>query len=329
MSLLFAVAPMLGCEGGNLIAKVPLPNSLLPPSQRKKPSGGGGSGKSSGPGCCGSVCSFFKGLMAPTMYKYDTELSLNPPLADRKPFVKFNRNRVYSRFPPVPMSKIHDIKVAAECSVNDVIMAALSGALRRYGAEVRQDPKLVSEAPEAIEFKSIVMIALPRKVNEKHPEESLANKMLFASCPLPIDAQTPAERLERTQEAFDNLKSKAYITGYVSLTNFVQSVAPRAVLKKLASETFSKHSLLVTNVPNATVPVEVPAGGEVMREIHMVFPNLIPQVSILTYNGFVNANLVADPALFPSGEILGRMFAEEFDRLQEVVEQTAVTSIES
>jgi len=316
LSLLFAFTPMISCEGGDPLSKVPLPNALLPPERRKvAPKEAKASSGSKG-GCCKAPCDFLHGALTPVLIKYDSEFSLNYPLSERIPFVAYNGSRRFTRFPMVSMSIVKRIKEKHHCSVNDVLMAVLVGALRRYGAEVRGDMQLKAGGGR-LEFKSIVMIGLPRPIDESNLAGGLTNKMLFVSCPLPIDEPTPLGRLERTIAAFNNLKSPSYIAGMAGLTSFVNSVAPTSVLRKTASEVFSKHSVLVTNVPSFSVPVKIPEEqGSEMREMHMVFPNIIPQVSMITYNGHVCCNIVADPGLYPQPEALSQIFVEEFDVLE-------------
>merc|ERR1712039_834352 len=102
------------------------------------------------------------------------------PLAQRSPYLKFNGNRIFTRFPNIPMSKVKGIKDQQGCSVNDVLMAALTGALRRYGAEKRHDPLLADDYNGKVEFKCLAMIALPRPVDANDLSTALVNKMLFA-----------------------------------------------------------------------------------------------------------------------------------------------------
>lgn len=316
LGLLFALSPIMGCEGDNPLAKIPLPNALLPASARKPPSGQadakGKQGSCSG-GC--GICSFVRGAAVSLLAKADAELSINAKLKDRTPFLPFNGQRVFSRFPSVPMSTVTAAKNKWECSVNDVLLAALTGALRRFGAEICNDPKLQGQDKD-LEFKSMMMIGLPRKIDDKNIISALCNNMLFASCPLPIGEPTMAERVRRTVESCNNLKSKAYMTGLIGFTNFAKKIAPNWVLQKAVSETFSKHTLLVTQVPATTVPMTFPKEqGEVVREIQMVFPNVITQVSIISYNGNINGNIVADPNLFPDIHKVGEFWAAEMAAL--------------
>lgn len=320
LGLIFAFFPMLRCEeNGERVdpfSKIPLPGALLPKSKRKPGGAGAGAGEP-GASCLTSAKYFFKGMFISVTCKHDADLCINAPLSERTPFLKFNARRVYTRFPPVPMEAIKAVRQKVQCTVNDVVMAALTGALRRYGAEVGDDPSLKDDGPEEIEFKSMFMMALPRPLDENNLADSLANNILFASCALPIGDRTASGRLEKTIQTFNNLKSKSYMAGLAGFTNFVKSAAPTSVLRKAASETFSKHTLLVTNVPATMCPITIPdaPGGQVVRELQMVFPNVVTQVSLISYNGVVMSNIVADPALVAQPQVLGKFFLEEFAAL--------------
>lgn len=320
LGLLFALSPLCGCEGDDPLGKIPLPAALLPGKRPKQPAKAkepGAPKPKPKPGCCQKTGHFSKGFGVSALTRADSELSINPPLADRTPLLRFNRSRAVARFPPVDMSLVKRVREKYECSVNDVIMAALAGALRRFGAEAHNDERLKGGAAgKKLDCKAMMMIGLPRPVNPEDLAGSISNRHLYASCPLPVHEPEPARRVEEILRVTGLLKSVPYMAGLRCFTDMITKAAPASVLRKAVGETFSKHSLLVTCLPGPTVPITFPKnGGEVIREIQMVFPNIITQVSIITYDGFVHANVVADPALFPRPEDLGRMWAEEFDVL--------------
>jgi len=250
--------------------------------------------------------------------KPDSELSINPPLSERTPYLKFNGRRALARFPPVEMSLVQQIRRRHGCSVNDVLMAALTGALRRFGAEVNDDERLKGDAAGPLECKTLMLIGLPRPVDPSDMAGSVSNRHLYASLALPVHESDRARRVKGVMRATDALKSRPYIAGLSSFIDLVNAVAPNFLKRKAIGETFSKHSLIVTNVPAPTAPTTFPRDGDnaqVIKEVQMVFPNIIPQVSIITYGGFVHANIVADPALFPQPQELGRLWVEEFAAL--------------
>merc|ERR1712130_273950 len=129
---------------------------------------------------------------------------------------------------------------------------------------------------------------------------------------------TPQERLKRTIENFSDLKSAAYMQGLTCMTNMITRCLPKNMMRKAASETFSKHSLLVTNVPGPSVPVTFPKeGGEIITEVHMVCANVIPQVSFVSWNGYVHGNICADPQFIPDMAKFGELYRAEIIAFQE------------
>jgi len=326
LGLVFAMSPLLGCEDGDFISKVPLPRVMLPPSYQKTvkaPADTSSSkGKSAVPqkscSCCGSAGSYLKGLSISAKAAHDSELSINATLEERQPYLKFNGRRHFQPFPVVSMELVSASRRVHDATVNDVMLAAITGAMRRYCAYVRGDEQLKDGQAAELEFKAMLMLGLPRNVDERDLTSALTNKMLFSSCALPIGEPTVEGRMDKTKAACEVLKSPAYIAGLHNFTEFVKNVAPKSFLRKAAGDTFSKHSLLITNIPTATVPLAFPKGGDaIIQEMQMVFPNIIPQVSILSYNGNINANLVADPALFPQPERLGQLWVSELEALAE------------
>lgn len=318
LGLLFAMSPMFGCEGGDMLSKVPLPPALLPPWARQAETAAAAPKPKPRRGCGEGIRKFGRGLGVALLAKPDSELSINPPLSERTPYIKFNGNRALARFPPVEMSLVHQARKKHGCSVNDVLMAALTGALRRFGAEVNGDERLKGDAGETLECKALMLIGLPRPIDPSDMAGSISNRHLYASLPLPVHESDPAGRVKEIMRSTDALKSRPYISGLSCFIDGVNLVAPKFLLRKAVGETFSKHSLIVTSVPAPTAPMTFPRDGDeaqVIREVQMVFPNMTSQVSIITYGGFVHANIVADPALFPRPQELGRLWAEEFAAL--------------
>lgn len=265
-------------------------------------------------GCCNGVRMFFRAALSILIVRPDSELKLNPPLRDRTPFLPFSGRRIYARLPPVSMHTIKAVRDRHGCTVNDVVLAALTGALRNYCATDLGDTRL--QGNPHLEFKSFLMIGLPRAVDPSDPSVSLRNSILFASCPLPIDGPTAESRLVRVMAACSNMKSASYLMGLSLTTKTLARLAPPALFRKAVSEAMSKHSCLITSVPFPTVPVRWPRQkGETIKEVQMVFPNCIPQFSIVSYYGFVYGNLVADPELIPDGAAFGRRWVSEFEVL--------------
>jgi hypothetical protein len=51
--------------------------------------------------------------------------------------------------------------------------------------------------------------------------------------------------------------------------------------------------------------------GEVIQGMQVIFPNLIPQALLISYNGGIYFNMSVDPAIMPAHKELPRLFLEE------------------
>jgi hypothetical protein len=313
---------MLSCEGvDDPLTTVPLPDSVLPPAtatlkkqQREKKEAGSAKKQAVKEGCFAAICNFARGFCAPLVTKYDSDLSINAPLKDKSPYLKYSDKRIYGRFPPVPLSDLDPVRKKFGCSMNDAVMAAITGALRKYAME-KGDKSLDSGAK--VECKSLVMIGLPRAIDAKDATSAVCNNILFATMPLPVDEATPAGRMKRTIAGCNNLKTKSYMSGLVGLNTCLTGICCRAVLNKAAAETWSKHTLQVSNVPGPGVATTWPKGegGKRIDEVQLVVANVMPQISLVSYDGVIYSGLVTDPELIGDVDRVGQLFKEEFSIL--------------
>lgn len=329
LGLLFAFLPLMEVEGGDPLAKIPLPGSL---TGRKCANRGDAPMKKRSlltrwlPRCFSNmsisslfigwfspVVMFFRGVMSLLIMKQDSEIRMNPPLAQRTPYLMYPGHHRYSRMPPVSMTAVRAVREKHGCTVNDAIMAALSGAIRKYGAQELKDPLLADTHRVPLECKSFMLLGMPRPIDPKDPSKSLANNILTPVFRLPVDEPTATGRLRRTVAMCNNLKSMAYITGISLTTKFLTSVAPTSIMRSIASEAISKGTANTTCIPLTTVPLSL--GGQEVKEVQCIFVNNIPQISLLTYNGFIYWNIVHDPRLIPDAVALGRHFVAEFAEL--------------
>ena len=72
--------------------------------------------------------------------------------------------------------------------------------------------------------------------------------------------------------------------------------------------------MVFSNVPGPQFPCYV--GGKKVDDLHMYFPNLIPQVGILSYNGQVSMNIIIDEKVITSPNMLVEGFLAELEDLK-------------
>jgi WS/DGAT/MGAT family acyltransferase len=175
-------------------------------------------------------------------------------------------------------------------TVNDVVLAVVSGALREWlhSRGVRT---------EGLELRALV----PVSIRGSHERGELGNRIAVMRAPLPVYIEDPAARLQAVRQAMDGLKESKQAVGAEVLTG-VQNFAPPTILAQASRLNFSTRffNLIVTNVPGPQFPLYVRG-----RELEDVFPvAFLPEnhalaVAIMSYNGKINFGLLGDYDALP------------------------------
>jgi len=177
------------------------------------------------------------------------------------------------------------IKDALGGTVNDVVLAVVSGALRRWlrSRGVRT---------EGLELRALV----PVSIRAEDERGQLGNRIAAMRGPLPVYVEDPVRRLEAVREVMDGVKSSKQALGAEVIARF-NDFAPPTLLAQASRLNFSTRlfNLIVTNVPGPQIPLYV-----LGRELEDVFPvAFLPEnhalaVAIMSYNGGVGYGLLAD-----------------------------------
>jgi len=314
LGVLFTFLPMLSLRsGGNLLDSIPLPPALKG-GMKKTASGEDPMMKMSSEerkmGCCRRRCrntsQFWKGVCSILSMGYDSEVKINPPISERKPYLPYSGRHRYTKMPVVDCKLISAARRVYKCTFNDVVMAGLSGAFRRY-LETIEDP-LIKKSAE-VEMKSFMLLALPRPVTEKDPDAAIVNNFLTPVFRLPVSEPTPAARLEKTVAMVNDMKSRSFISGIWCTTKLVTKLLPVSLMKKITSEAISKLTCNITSVPLPDEPMDF--AGKGVTGVQVIFVNNVPQISILSYQKELHWNMVSDPALIDKPELLGQFFEDE------------------
>jgi WS/DGAT/MGAT family acyltransferase len=206
---------------------------------------------------------------------------------------------------PVPVEDVKFIGKRYGAKVNDVLVAAMTGALRTYlagrGADVDH---------------TTVRAMVP--VDLRPPERALelGNDFGLVVLDLPIQGRGPIERLRATRANMDALKRSPEAMAVKTLfTIFGRS--PK-IVEDLAVDMFgSKASVVMTNVAGPRQPLYL-AGTPIDRIMFWV-PHPGKQlgmgISILSYNGAATLAVIADARLVPDPETITAQFTREFSRM--------------
>jgi diacylglycerol O-acyltransferase len=198
-------------------------------------------------------------------------------------------------------------------TVNDVTLAVVAGALRRWLLE--RDVRV-----DGLELKALVPVSI--RTENEHGE--LGNKLTAMRGPLPVGVADPVERLRAVSTAMDSLKASKQPLGAEAiwgLNDWFRDFAPPVLLAPTAAINFSTRlfNLLVTNFPGPQVPFYV-----LGRELTAVYPigflahRHALAIAILSYNGKVGFGLLADPDSLPDAERIAEHLDAAVEELRSV-----------
>lgn len=206
---------------------------------------------------------------------------------------------------PVPLDDFKGIGKAFGATVNDVLVAATAGALRRY-LESR------GESTSKLAIRASVPVNL-RPLDQAH---RLGNSFGLVFLTLPVGVVDPVERLRAIKQEMEELKRspEALVAfGVLSLLGATPVEVERIGLRFFGS----KATTVLTNVPGPREPRYL-AGRKVE---HVMF--WVPQsgrlglgVSILSYAGGVMLGMATDEGLVADPEKIVEAFRAEFADLK-------------
>jgi diacylglycerol O-acyltransferase len=205
---------------------------------------------------------------------------------------------------PIAVNDVKAVGKVLGCSINDVLLACVAGAIRSY-------LMTRGEQVDGCELRAMVPVNLrdPRKWKE------LGNKFGLVPLLLPIGVENPIARVFEVRRRMEALK-----TGYTAVISMTllgaAGFAPHIVQTLALDFLARKASAVMTNVPGPQQPIYL-AGARVTRL--MVW---VPQsgdigigVSILSYDGGVQFGLIADRALCANPRQIIDRFEPEFEKL--------------
>ena len=205
---------------------------------------------------------------------------------------------------PMPLTEIKAVGKALGCSVNDLLLSAVAGAMRAYLVE-NGDPI------EGVEVRAMV----PVNMRSKADEGKLGNRFGLVTLLLPVYIENPFERTFEVRRRMDELKGSyqpVVALGVLAATG----MAPKFVQDMALDILANKASAVMTNVPGPTQPIYM-AGTHLRQQMFWVpqSGNIGMGVSILSYDGKVQFGLVTDRHFVTDPENIVSRFQTEFEKL--------------
>jgi len=206
---------------------------------------------------------------------------------------------------PMPLDEVKAVGKAFGCTVNDVLIAAVTGAIRQY---------MLSEGDDSEDLADI-RATVPVNLRPLEHAQELGNHFGLVFLSLPLSTESPLERLYTVQDRMNELKSSKQATvtlGFLAALGMGPSVLQKPVLDLLSQ----KASAVLTNVPGPQKPLYL--AGSQMKEMMFWVPqngNIGLGISILSYNGNVMFGLISDRRLVAEPNKIISRFKAEFEKL--------------
>jgi WS/DGAT/MGAT family acyltransferase len=212
--------------------------------------------------------------------------------------------------PPIALEEVKKVGRVTASTINDVMLACVAGALRRYllhrGANV-----------EGLSIRA----AVPVNLRPLDAPLALGNRFSLIFLSLPIGIEHPLERLIALKENMDEIKGSAEAFVAWGILNAIGG-SPEPIQRTVVNIFGSKATGVMTNVPGPRQTIFF--AGKPISDIMFWVPQsgyLGLGVSILSYAGNVRLGVCTDAGLVPDPEQIIADFQAEFDVLHEMMDK--------
>ena len=203
---------------------------------------------------------------------------------------------------PIPIAEVKAVQAAMGGTINDILLTAMTGGLRRYLEEHGVPPA------EGLNFRAAVPVNL-------RPLENMArlgNEFGLVFLALPVGLADPTERLAELRRRMHALKRSAESVMVLSVLKLM-GMAPRAIQRLVVRFMGTKATAVMTNVPGPRETLYF--GGRPIRDIFFWVPQsgrLGMGISIFSYAGRARLGVATDAGLVPDPERIIAGFHAEF-----------------
>ena len=205
---------------------------------------------------------------------------------------------------PLPLDQVKTVAKSLGCTVNDVLVASVAGALGSYLAEKGDDLNGTN-----------IRATVPVNLRPLEHAKQLGNHFGLVFLDLPVGEYDPLKRVEQIKRSMDALKSSSQAVatfGFLELLGYAPHSAQQTTLDVLSQ----KASAVLTNVPGPQKSLYL-AGSRISEQMFWVpqSGNIGMGVSILSYDGCVYFGLIVDKNLVRSPDAVVSRFRSEFEEL--------------
>ncbi|WP_329342169.1 wax ester/triacylglycerol synthase family O-acyltransferase [Streptomyces sp. NBC_00663] len=208
----------------------------------------------------------------------------------------------------IDLDDVHRVRKAQGGTVNDVLIAVVAGALRRWLDER-------GDGSDGVAPRALIPVS-KRRPRTAHPQGNRLSGYLIR---LPVDDPDPLARLDTVRTAMDRNKDAGPNRGagaVALLADHVPALGHRLGGPLVSQAARLWFDILVTSVPLPSLGLKL--GGNPVTQVFPFAPLARGQslaIAVSTYRGHVHYGLVADAEAVPDLDVLARALTEEVETL--------------
>ncbi|MGB5695747.1 MAG: wax ester/triacylglycerol synthase family O-acyltransferase [Polyangiales bacterium] len=242
-----------------------------------------------------------------------------PPIPMSAPATPINHTITGQRIWNTALLELDRVKVIrqiAGCTLNDVVLAICSGALRRYLDEKGKLPH------------KPLLAMIPVSTRGEDERGKMGNKVSAMLLDLATDVADPVERLQVIQQHTQGGKAfeKAGATrAFVDLWDFIPfGLANRALRLYSRFHVSEMHNplfnLVITNVPGPQIDMYM-AGHKLLATMGMapLIDGMGLLITVLSYNGVLSISPTSSPAVMPDLDLFTKYLRESANELEAAI----------
>jgi WS/DGAT/MGAT family acyltransferase len=215
-------------------------------------------------------------------------------------------------FAAVPLDDVLRLKEHLGVTINDIVLAVCSGALRTY----------LSTHDRATAVPMVAVV--PVSVRGQSESDAMGNRLSAMFVPLATDQDRPLDRLSAVVGASASAKRQEREVGYSALMSAVSDALPPAITRPAirlgarlgAVRRLRPGNLVVSNVPGPTFPLYL--AGMRMESVFPIGPivdGVALNITVQSYLNTLFVGLNACPVVVPDLDALAGSFVRELDHL--------------
>jgi diacylglycerol O-acyltransferase len=206
--------------------------------------------------------------------------------------------------PPYPLGTVRSVARHHRSTVNDVLIAALAGAVRRYLAGR-------GDAVDQVTW----MVPVNLKPFSAELPEDLGNHFALVILDMPLLGETPSARIAEQRHRMRRIKNSDEPVLTFGLQRTI-SMSPARMASALTDFFADKAVGILTNVPGPTKAMDL--DGIPVRQVIGFAPCSGDQpltATIFTYAGTVTVGFAGDADLVPDPQTLVSLVLDELDQM--------------